>query len=364
MNQPIRVLCVFSILDRGGAETMCMNLYRQIDRSKIQFDFVKHTPAIGAYEAEITALGGRIFEAPQYQGINHMAYCRWWKAHLQAHPEHRIIHGHYYTISPVYFKVAHQYGRVTVAHSHSTSAGKMTPKNLLANLWLARINLHSDYRLACAVPAGEWLFHKAPFTVFHNGIDSQAFAFDPETRAEVRAEFGLANHELVIGTVGSIFYPKNPLGIVEILREVRKREPNAKMLWAGDGSMRQKVEEAIQRNGLENCCQLLGNRTDVNRIMQAMDVFILPSIYEGLPVVTVEAQAAGLPCILSDAITKEANLTGLCQFLPISDSAAWADAVLRVNPIRENTRQKIIDAGYDIKSTSDWLTGFYRSILR
>lgn len=363
MNHPIRVLCVFSQLDRGGSESMCMNLYRIIDRSQIQFDFVKHTPAVGTYEAEITSLGGRIFEAPRYLGVNHWAYCRWWKAHFQAHPEHRIIHGHYYTIASVYFKLAHQFGRITVAHSHSTSAGKLTPKTLLSHLWLSRINKHSDYRLACSVPAGKWLFHNAPFTVFHNAIDSMAFTFNAKTRNEVRAEFGLTDQNRVLGTVGSIFYPKNPHGVIDILQETRKRDPNVKMLWAGNGPMRQEAEERIRREGLESSCQFLGNRDDVNRLLQAMDVFILPSIYEGLPVVAVEAQAAGLPCILSDVIAEETNFSGLCRFLPISDPAHWAETVLSIDPtVREDTRQKVVDAGYDITTTAAWLTDFYRNI--
>lgn len=364
MTEPIRVLCVYSQLDRGGAETMCMNLYRQIDRSKIQFDFVKHTPAVGDYEAEIMSLGGRIFEAPRYQGVNHLAYCRWWKAHFQAHPEHRIIHGHYYTIAAVFFKIAHRFGRTTISHSHSTSAGKKTPKTFMANLWLSRINRHSDYRLACSIPAGEWLYRGAPFTVFHNAIDSGAYTYNPNVRAQVRAEFGISEQDRVIGTVGSIFYPKNPLGIIEILREARKRAPNIKMLWVGSGPMRQEVEETIRREGLDEITLLLGTRTDVNRILQAMDVFILPSIYEGLPVVAVEAQAAGLPCILSDVVAEEINITGLCRFLPITDLASWADTVLRVDAPRENTRQRIIDAGYDIASTAAWLSDFYLSLCR
>lgn len=127
--------------------------------------------------------------------------------------------------------------------------------------------------------------------------------------------------------------------------------------------MRQKVENAIRQYGLEDCCNLLGIRNDVHRVLQAMDVFVLPSIYEGLPVVAVEAQAAGLPCILSDAVSKEICITDLCTFLPIADPARWAETVLSIDPtVREDTRQKVVDAGYDIETTSSWLCDFYRSI--
>ena len=179
----------------------------------------------------------------------------------------------------------------------------------------------------------------------------------------MRAEFGLTEQNKVLGTVGSIFYPKNPHGVIDILQEAYRRDPNVRMLWAGNGPMRQEVEARIRQEGLESCCRLLGNRDDVNRILQAMDVFILPSIYEGLPVVAVEAQAAGLPCILSDVIAEEINFTGLCSFLSISASARWAETVLSIDPaIREDTRQKVVDAGYDIETTVAWLTNFYREI--
>ena len=124
MSGPIRVLCVFSKLGRGGAENMCMNLYRRIDRNRIQFDFVKHGPEAGMFEEEIRALGGRIYEAPRYKLYNHIAYCRWWRRHLENHPEHQIVHGHYFSISAIYFHVAHQLGRITVGHSHSTAVSR------------------------------------------------------------------------------------------------------------------------------------------------------------------------------------------------------------------------------------------------
>lgn len=366
MDQPIRILCVFSELDRGGAESMCMNLYRKMDRTQIQFDFVKHTAKKCVFEDEILSLGGRIFEAPRYRAVNHFSYCGWWKRHFRSHPEHRIVHGHYYTTSAIYFKIAHRYGRKTVGHSHSTSVGKKSDqfdlRSAMTEYWLSKVGQYSDYRLACSVPAGEWLFRGKPFEVLHNAIDSRMYVFDPAVRETMRRQLGLTESDLVIGTVGSMGYPKNPVGMIQIVAEARKRNQHVKMIWAGDGSMRAEVENAIRQNGLEDCVRLLGIRDDVHQILQALDVFILPSIYEGLPVVAVEAQAAGLPCILSDVISREVRITDLCTFLPITDLTAWAEAILRVNLVRENTRQAIVDAGYDIETTVSWLSEFYRKI--
>lgn len=366
MKQPIRVLCVFSELDRGGAESMCMNLYRRMEKSQIQFDFVKHTTKKCLFEDEILSLGGHIFEAPRYKAINHFDYCGWWKQHFRDHPEHQIIHGHYYTTSAIYFKIAHRYGRKTIGHSHSTSIGmknnKKGVKYALTEYWLSKVGQYSDYRLACSVPAGKWLYGDKPFTVLNNAIDSRQFTYNPTVREEMRSQLALAEDDFVIGTVGSMGYPKNPVGIVRITAEAKKRNQHVKLLWAGDGSMRHEVENAIRQYGLEDCCNLLGIRNDVHRVLQAMDVFVLPSIYEGLPVVAVEAQAAGLPCILSDAVSKEICITDLCTFLPIADPARWAEKILNLNLTRTDTQQEIENAGYDIEATTAWLSDFYISI--
>lgn len=362
-ERPIRVLCVFSQLDIGGAESMCMNLYRQLDKSKVQFDFVKHTSKKGDFEEEIALLGGRVFEAPRYRGTNHKSYCKWWENHLQMHPEHQIIHGHYYTIAAIYFKIAHKFNRITIAHSHSTSAGKRRLRNLATNYWLSKINKYSDYRFACSIPAGKWLFGDHPFTVFHNAIDSRQFVYDPVLREKVREELGVSEN-YVAGTVGSLYYPKNPFGTIKIIKELKRRNPKTKFLWVGIGSMFDAVKSTIHQEDLDDCCLMLGERNDVNRILQAMDVFILPSIYEGLPVVAVEAQAAGLPCIISDSVTREVDITGLCTFLPIQNSSLWAETILENLPPRRDTHQDLLESGYDVHTTAAWICDFYISLLK
>lgn len=212
MEYPIRVLCVFSLLDRGGAESMCMNLYRRIDHSKIQFDFVKHGPQKGAFEEEIHSLGGRIYEAPRYQIYNHQFYCTWWKQHLEDHPEHQIIHGHYYSVSAVYFKVAHEMGRITVGHSHSTSvSGPNWWETQLKRMLCKGVERQADYCLACSKAAGQWLFPHKEFTVLPNAVDAERFSFNPRIAQEVRCELSLGDH-YVVGTVGRIVQVKNPMG--------------------------------------------------------------------------------------------------------------------------------------------------------
>lgn len=358
MHEPIRVLCVFSTLDRGGAESMCMNLYRHIDRSKVQFDFVKHTASKGAFEDEIISLGGRIFEAPRYRIYNHLQYIKWWKEHLRKHPEHMIVHGHFFSISAVYFRECKKAGRITVAHSHIAKASSK-----LKEIYIRPIEDIADYRLACGKEAGRLLYPNKKFTVLNNAIETERFRYDPESRQTYRQKLGLED-KFVVGIVAGISDHKNPLGVIEIFREVHHRRPEAVLLWAGDGPMRSDVEKLAEEYKLKEAVHLLGARGDVDKLLQAMDVFVLPSLYEGLPVVLIEAQAAGLKCFVSDTVTREADITGRCSYISNKAYDRWAEAICSADLSRKDTYPQICEAGYDIQMTSDWLCKFYQSIAK
>ena len=367
MANPIRILCVFSTLDRGGAESMCMNLYRHIDREKIQFDFVKHTSKKGLFEDEIVSLGGRVFTAPRFEIYNIIQYRLWWKKHLQLHPEHHIIHGHFFTISSVYFQIAKQMDRITVAHSHCTKAPKEAEKNpvkaLIKNYLISRIEDYADYCLACSNAAAQWVFQKKGYTVLNNAIDTRKFQYNEEIAYQVRRELKLGD-EFVIGTVGRFNLQKNPMGIVEIFRLLHDSRPDSKLLWIGDGPMRREALLKVCEYGLEQNVLFLGVRDDVNRLLQSMDAFIFPSFYEGLGVALIEAQAAGVKCFCSEAVPKEAMVTPLCSALPLSDYVVWRDKLLMLdnNKPHENYASEIIESGFDIHTTAEWLTVFYSSI--
>lgn len=361
MKEAIRVLCVFSELDRGGAESMCMNLYRNIDRTKVQFDFVKHTAAAGSFESEISELGGKIYEAPKYRLYNHLQYCKWWKKHLAKHAEHKVIHGHYSTISPIYFKLAKGVRCITIAHSHCVAPNTIHWYTRIKLQILKKIELYTDYCFACSQDAGKWLFPHKEFTVLNNAVDTEKFQYDPAVRAEVRKELGL--HDcFTVGIVGSLSEVKNPFGTIEIFKAVHSKMPGAKLLWVGGGGLEQAIRDKLKEENLTDAVIMTGVRSDVDRLMQAMDVFILPSISEGLPVVLVEAQAAGLHCFCSEAVTKEADITGLCRFLPLGQPDLWAEQILSADLTRQDTRQTICEAGYDIHTTAQWLQDFYLNL--
>lgn len=355
----VRVLCVFARLDLGGAETMCMNLYRNIDRSRVQFDFVKHTHDKCEYEDEIISLGGKIYEAPAYSIYNHFSYCRWWKQHLLNHPEYKIVHGHYFTISAVYLKVARKMGCVTICHSHNTEPKYHSWKDIIKGIYIKRAEMYSDYALACAKKAGEWLFPNKVFTVLNNAISIERFQYNESIRLKIRKEFGIEKN-FVLGTVGRITFQKNPFGILEIVERVCKNNPNVKLLWAGEGDLEVEIKNKIREKTLFDYIIMAGVRQNVNELLQAMDVFFLPSFFEGLPLVCIEAQAAGLPCFISDKVSLETDITGLCRFISLDDYEIWAEEILKTDiTCRRNTEKEIINAGYDIHRTAQWLEEFY-----
>ena len=363
----IRILCVFGKLDRGGAESMCMNLYRKIDKTKIQFDFVKHTSEKGAFEDEICQLGGEIYTAPAFRIVNYIQYCNWWKNHFKIHPEHQIIHGHMFTVSSLYFNVAHKFNRLTIGHSHSSQPNgrSLTIKNIIKTIIRKKVPYTSDYCLACSDSAGRFLFGEKEYFVLKNAINTDAFVFNADIRNKIRDAFEYKNSDIVLCVVASFTEPKNPLGVVDIFKKIHSDNPNVKLVWVGDGPLRNSFEEKVKSIGLTDVVRLLGVRSDTFDVLQAADVFMLGSIFEGLPVSAIEAQASGLTCLLSDGISKETDITGLCKFLPIDKPELWSQAVSNIDfKNRPNTKEKIASAGYDVDTTAKWLQEFYFSIIK
>ncbi len=365
MSEPIRVLQVLGVLNRGGAESMVMNLYRNIDRTKVQFDFVKHTTKKCDFDDEILALGGRIYSAPAYRIKNHFAYKKWWRNFLSQHTEFRVVHGHAYSIASIYLKTAKKLGRVTVAHSHSSSY----PKGLMG---IVRRVLQRPLRdtakwlFSCSDLAGKWLYGKDcerrdNYLVLNNAIDAEKYFLDFEEAQKVRMELGIGD-SFVVGHIGRFSYPKNHEFLVDIFAELKKSIPDAKLLLVGGGENRTVVEGKTKNLGIFDDVIFTGVRADVERMLSAMDCFVFPSRYEGLPVSVVEAQAAGLFCFLSDKVTKEVCVTDRIITLSIDDGVLpWVKAIKDHMSEFEKTNvvEQIKKAGFDTSATVKWLTDFY-----
>lgn len=360
----MRVLHVLGIMNRGGAETMIMNLYRTIDRDKVQFDFVVHLDAVGDYDREIKHLGGNIFYAPRYCGINHFAYIVWWEEFFQKHPEYRIVHSHIRSTASLILAMAKSYGRITIAHSHSTSNGSGI-KAAVKRLLQFRITKYADYLLACSDDAGKWLFGEKATTggnyrIFRNAIDVNTFSYDENARKKIREEFGL-NESFVVGTVGRITTPKNPYGIIRIVQGICEQMPTAHFLWVGTGDLEPEVRVLVESSEIKNKVTFAGSRADVPELLSAMDVFLFPSLWEGLGIAVLEAQASGLPCMVSDSVPEEACVTPLVRRIPVDDIQQWVSAIMAVEEKtdRNDFSAEIKAAGYDIADTTKWLQDFY-----
>lgn len=351
MPDQVRVLHVMSTLGRGGAETIVMDWLRHIDRQEVAFDFVVRDDGIEhAYEAEAVALGSHIVKAPPFKLKGFLAYIAWWYRCLRSHEEWGIVHAHHTTPAFVYLAVARILGRRTIVHSHA--AGR-TYRGLYSLFrWTLRWPLRwiATVRLACSRAAGDWMFGRSVEThVIHNGVDLARFNYSSELRLATRKSLGLS-HNLVVGHVGRFHHQKNHTRLLRIFKRVLEREPEARLLLVGDGPLRGELEGEIASLGLDEAVVLAGVREDVPDLLAAMDVFLLPSHFEGLPVVVVEAQASGLPCVVSGAVTDEVALTDLVRFVSLDEpDTVWADAVLAAATVgpRRSRVQELRDAGYD-----------------
>jgi len=366
MSKPIRVLQVFGKLNRGGAEISIMNLYRKINRSKVQFDFIVHTEKKCAFDDEIRSLGGKIFRIPSYKGKNHFQYKQAWHSFFKKHPEYRIIHGHVRSTASLYLRIAKKYGLKTIAHSHNTSSGYGF-KGLVKNVFQIPIRYTADYFFACSQPAGVWLFghqtcRKKNFYVIKNAIDANKFGFNPEVRIKKRRELGV-QEKLVIGHVGRFCQQKNHLFLIDIFKEIKSKKEKSILLLVGDGELRSLIEDKIFELGLNESVVFTGVRSDVPELVQAMDVLLFPSLYEGLPVTLIEAQTAGLPCIISKNIPDEVMVTkDLVSFVSLSETPErWSDLVIENAEgfSRRNRYPDIVKAGYDVNTSAKWLQEFY-----
>lgn len=356
----IRVLQVVTKMDCGGLETMLMNYYRHIDREQVQFDFLTHRLERGAYDDEIEQLGGRIYRLPRLVPWS-SSYKKALNSFFAEHTKYKIVHVHQDCLSSVILKAAQQHGiPVRIAHSHSSNQDKNIKYPI--KLWYRhKIAKYATKLFACGESAGDWMFCGAKYSVINNAIDAKEYSYDISKHIAVRNQLGIQN-ELIIGHVGRFSAPKNHSFLLEIFAEVLKKEPNSVLLLVGGGNDMSKIQAKAQELGIADRVRFLGVRSDVADLMQAMDVFAFPSLYEGLPVTMVEAQAAGLPCVISDKIPTECIITdGLVDIVPLSVGAdKWASKLLeKRNTLRTDRKDEIAAHGFDIVKEAVTLEKFY-----
>lgn len=356
----IRVLHIVTYMGRGGLETMLMNYYRHIDRAKVQFDFLVHRDFEADYDKEILELGGRIYHVPRLIPWS-STYRRTLEEFFQKHPEYKMIHVHQDCLSAVALQCAKRSGiPVRIVHSHNSSQDKNI-KYLIKRYYMKRIPEYATDFLACGKQAGDWMFGGHSYEVLHNAIDVDEYMYSRTKAKAMKQELGLED-SVVIGHVGRFNQQKNHSFLIDIFVEYSKKNPNVKLLLVGDGDGKAEIQKKVDELDLQNKVIFTGVRSDVNDLMQAMDVFVFPSLYEGLPVTMVEAQAAGLPCVISEKISSECIITsGLVTKEKLSSSAeVWADMILsKVGMIRTDHKKEIAKAGYDIQTSAKRLEDYY-----
>lgn len=365
MSNPVRVLCIFTILNRGGAETMCMNLYRNIDRRKIQFDFLVYYQERGDYEDEIVSLGGRVYKICHPSDL--LRHIKESRQFFKVHKEYKIVHNHIQSNGCVICREAKKAGVKTIIyHSHSASLPILTPNvkltiRRLRNAFLNKVAIdNSTSFFACGEAAANIFGERYPVTIIRNAINIEQYKFDQDVRYNIRKKNKCLD-KLIIGQVGRFDVNKNQMFSIKVFQQLINRIQNAELWLIGDGAKKKDVKESIIQLGLENNVRLWGVRNDVNQLLQAMDVFLFPSISEGLPLSCIEAQTAGLPCVFSDQFDMHTAVTNNCKILSLTDPLeVWVEAIVKMGRLkRVDLSDEIRDAGYDIKNTAKYMEDFY-----
>ncbi len=346
----------------GGIESFLYNLYSEIDRDQIQFDFVTRSdkPAMGE---ELKSIGATIYKISSYR--NPLAYMKDLNGVIQK--GYDVVHIHKNSAAIIFpFIVAHKYKSVKVfVHSHNTSPSIGRITKILHELNKRILWRYSDKHFACSEAAGQWLYGEhREFIVLKNGILTEHYRFNQGVRNQKRTELGISDDTFVIGNVGRFTEQKNQKRLVQIFEKILEKNRNTKLLLVGDGKQKQSVEEYCREKQLLDDVIFLGVRNDIAELMMAMDAFVMPSMYEGLPIVAIEAQSTGLPLYLSDTIAKETDITKEVQWFSLQEKDDSIAERIRMEQIagekRRDDNSKVANAGFNMKETANYLYREYQ----
>lgn len=361
----LRILQIVDCMDLGGIQTFIMNTYREMIKRDVQFDFMTFHQRKQHFEDEIVSLGGMIYKLPSRRdGLvkTRKAISKFY----DQHPEYTVVH--YQTSSLSYLDplviAEKKHVPIRIVHSHSTNAPGNRIHYYLHNYNKKRIKRIATHYFACGELAAKWMFDgsrcEQQVKIINNGIDIKLYTFNAEIREELREKMGLVN-KFVLGHVGRFSAVKNHQYILDVYTQFLKLNPelDTALILVGDGDLRENIENYAKQLGINDKVMFLGARNDVEKILQAMDFMIMPSLYEGFPVTAIEAQASGLSCVLSDSITKEVLINDNIQMLSIKENpVVWAKAINPSN-VRMIENGNLIKAGFDMKTTANELYSVY-----
>lgn len=359
-----KILHVIGGMGRGGAPIFIVNNLQHIDVQLLQFDFLCRKDNCSYYET-IQAHGGNVIIVPPFPSRLFSNFIKTYKFFKEHASEYEAIHVHanalYYILPFIFGK---WFGiKKLILHSHNTKSniGIMTPLHYFNRLFVDKLaNVH----LACGQEAGRWMYQDRPFEVINNAVDVRKFEYNEVYRNEIRKFYGIQDDVYVIGNVGRFEMAKNHKFIIDVFRKYHERNPKSVLLLVGDGSLIEQIRERVDAYGLSNSVVFAGLRSDIEKIYSAFDLFFLPSLFEGLPFVLIEAQCSGVQCLVSDAVTKEAYITDLIKALNLSASEdTWVKAICAIANNRRYSRNKyaeiIQEKHYDVRDTAARLTEIY-----
>ncbi|MBO5143532.1 MAG: glycosyltransferase family 1 protein [Clostridia bacterium] len=362
MAEPIRILHVVQRMEAGGTQALLMNLYRNIDRSKVQFDFLVEYEDKEFYDDEILSLGGKIYYTNLRKDFNILKFKKKLKEILNGEYKYKIMHVHAFTIGFFCLQTAKKCGvPVRIAHSHNNETvhdAKYFLKRIMQKIY----PIYATDLFACSNEAGKYLFGKKEFNVLTNAIDAKKFIFNSENRDKIRKELNIEN-SFVVGHVGRLHPQKNHEYLLKVFSELKKEKENAKLLLIGNGPLEEQIQEKVESLGLKDDVLFLKNRKDMNVIYQGMDVFVFPSLFEGLGIVAIEAQASGTPVVCSDRLPPETEVTSIYKRLSLDDAPEiWAKEcldIVKLDKCKTNLLSDIIKSGFDLSSTVNELQEYY-----
>ena len=367
---PIRVLHITEMLSAAGIESFIMNMYRNIDKDKVQFDFLVLRNQKEFYDEEISNLGGRkyyVHSNISNTWVRILDEANQIEKFLKEH-HYDIVHIHYTTsLRAPYLLAAKRAGVSTrIYHAHSAAvSGKSKVKMAVYKYYRSKIIKWGTDWFACSIAAAEWIFpqeyvNNNEVKIVYNGIDTNRFKYNEEIRKRIRTELGLSDNFVLIHT-GRFIDQKNQSFVLDIFKAIKQKCPKSKMVFLGTGDLLREIEKKAESLGIKSDVFFLGVKDNVQDYLSAADCYIMPSLYEGLPVAAIEAQCSGLPCVMSENITREVALTDSTKFLALNEPAdVWANEVLKYKKFqRVDSAHVIADKGYDVLSVSRWLENYY-----
>lgn len=368
MARPLRVLNIVGNIAPGGMENFIMNVYEQLDREKVQFDIALHLRMKEDYVERIMEMGGIVHQLPRFSRHPVANLLRLYRIVKENRYQVVVRHTANALVTPQLL-AARLAGAYTVCHSHNET----DPQKTLHKIGKLLMGIAAKERFACSPKAGNWMYGRKEYKVIHNAINIAKFEYSVPADRRIRQEFGIGDHQHVYGFTANFKESKNHVFLLAVFKEILELDSEARLFFVGDGELREEIETEIQRLGLEGKVVLTGMRRDSEDFMSCFDVMVFPSKFEGLPLTMIEAQASGLPCLMSDAVTPEVIITkGLVETETIKAApGVWAERAFKMAgkiPFGEKGTKRacqheaIAKAGYDAAALAKWYEAYFAGL--